>query len=126
MKNRLQLLMSDKNLTASTLAKMLDVQPSTVSHILAGRNNPNLQFIQKILTTFPDVNPKWLINGQEKMINESDILHKPVEVTASTNMITEISEQTCDSSEKNSQAAKTVEKIVVFYTDKSFVEYRPE
>lgn len=67
MKDRLQQLLTDKALTANKLAEMLEVQPSGISHILAGRNKPSIDFVTKLLTVFPDINPDWFILGTAPM-----------------------------------------------------------
>lgn len=67
MKDRLQQLLADKALTANKLAEMLEVQPSGISHILAGRNKPSIDFVTKLLTVFPDINPDWFILGTAPM-----------------------------------------------------------
>lgn len=67
MKDRLQQLLTDKALTANKLAEMLEVQPSGISHILAGRNKPSIDFVTKLLTVFPDINPDWFILGAAPM-----------------------------------------------------------
>lgn len=67
MKDRLQQLLADKALTANKLAEMLEVQPSGISHILAGRNKPSIDFVTKLLTVFPDISPDWFILGTAPM-----------------------------------------------------------
>ncbi len=47
----------------STFAKELGVSLPLITHITSGRNKPGLDIIQKIMSTFPDLNPDWLING---------------------------------------------------------------
>ena len=56
MKERLQQLLQDKKLSANKLAEMLGIQPSGISHILAGRNKPSIDFVTKLLLAFPDLN----------------------------------------------------------------------
>lgn len=51
---------------------MLDVQPSGISHILAGRNKPSFDLVQKILRRFPKLNPDWLILDKEPMYRPAD------------------------------------------------------
>ena len=47
MKERLQQLLQDKKLSANKLAEMLGIQPSGISHILAGRNKPSIDFVTR-------------------------------------------------------------------------------
>jgi len=64
MKDRITLLIKAKNLTAAQFADEIGVQKSSISHILSGRNNASLDFIQKILVSYPEVNMEWLMFGK--------------------------------------------------------------
>ncbi|MGQ1890567.1 helix-turn-helix domain-containing protein [Thermophagus sp. OGC60D27] len=64
MKDRLQEILRQENLTPARFAELVGVQRSSVSHILSGRNNPSLDFLQKILANFEHINPDWLISGK--------------------------------------------------------------
>lgn len=74
MKDRIRELMEDQELTAAKLADTLDVGRAVVSHILNGRNNPSLDFVSRILESFPTVNPDWLLFGSGEMYRE-DLEH---------------------------------------------------
>lgn len=65
--DRIQLVLTTKDLTPARFADEIGVQRSSVSHILSGRNRPSLDFIQKVLTQFPDIGSSWLVLGQGKM-----------------------------------------------------------
>jgi len=67
---RLLEIMRSKNLTSSQLADAIGVQRSGISHLLSGRNKPSLEFILKILTYYPDVNPDWLLFGIEPVFRD--------------------------------------------------------
>lgn len=67
MKDRLAILIREEELTSGRLAEILDVQPSSISHLLSGRNKPGFDFISKLIQRFPNVNPKWIILGEEPM-----------------------------------------------------------
>lgn len=69
---RIKLLLETQNLTASQFAEKINVQRSSVSHIMSGRNKASLDFVQKILTYFPEVSPDWLINGKGPMLRSSE------------------------------------------------------
>jgi transcriptional regulator with XRE-family HTH domain len=64
---RVLILIKDYGLTASEFADKIDVQRSSMSHLVSGRNKPSLDFIQKILHNFSDINPTWLIMGSGPM-----------------------------------------------------------
>lgn len=67
MKDRIAHIIRAKNLTAAEFAVRLGVQPSNVSHLLSGRNNPSLDFVKKLKETFPEYNLDWLIMGTGPM-----------------------------------------------------------
>lgn len=67
MNERLEQFMKSEGLTSAKLAEILSVQPSSISHLLSGRNNPNFDFISKLLLMFPRLNPHWIINGHGDM-----------------------------------------------------------
>ncbi len=64
---RVLILIKDYGLTASEFADKIDVQRSSMSHLVSGRNKPSLDFIQKVLNNFSDINPTWLIMGTGPM-----------------------------------------------------------
>ena len=67
MKDRLLKFLNSEELSSARFAEIIDVQPSSVSHILSGRNKPGFDFIQKILINFPSLNADWLILGKGNM-----------------------------------------------------------
>lgn len=70
---RIELVMQSQNLAPSQFADKIGVQRSGLSHILSGRNNPSLDFVQKVLLAFPDLNPTWFLQGRGRMyVNLSD------------------------------------------------------
>lgn len=64
MQDRLKQFLTMENLSPARFAEVMGIQRSGISHLLAGRNNPNFEFIQKMLTAYPDLNPEWLILGK--------------------------------------------------------------
>ena len=67
MREKLLRLMQTEGLTSSRLAELLETQPSSISHLLSGRNKPSFDLIQKILRRFPRINPDWLLLDSERM-----------------------------------------------------------
>ncbi|MFW6225129.1 MAG: helix-turn-helix domain-containing protein [Bacteroidota bacterium] len=64
MVNRINEILKRYNLSAAKFADKLDVPRSTISHILSERNKPSLEFIQKVLTKFPEISTNWLLKGE--------------------------------------------------------------
>ena len=96
MHERLKNWMESEGLKSSALADIIGVNRATISHILSGRNKPSIDFLQKLLSNYPNLNANWLITGIGYMQENQ----KQQEVKAS----------------------KTIGKVVVFYDDNSFEE----
>lgn len=71
MKERIAQILRSKNLSATEFAAKLGIQPSSISHLLSGRNNPSLDFVKKLKETFPEYNLDWIIFGK-KPVTVSD------------------------------------------------------
>lgn len=111
--------------TPASFADALGVQRSSVSHVLNGRNKPSMDFVQKIIEHFPRVDAAWLITGKEsgrvpkeKIHNKSTIVNGGLEEIG----MPMHSEMDAPGSSKRN-ANKEIEKIVVFYTDRTFDVY---
>ena len=63
MKAKFEFLLKNKGLNATSLARMLEIQPSGLSHILSGRNKPSFDLVVKILKAFPDVKVTTIARG---------------------------------------------------------------
>ena len=71
MKLRLQTLLTTEKIASSKFADIVGVNRSSISHLISGRNNPSLDFLQKVLVKFPHINPDWLLLGQGTMYRNS-------------------------------------------------------
>ncbi|WP_417866510.1 helix-turn-helix domain-containing protein [Xanthomarina gelatinilytica] len=120
---RLQKVMDYYNESASSFAEKIGVQRSSISHILSGRNKPSLDFVLKVLSSFPEVELYWLLNGkgqfpiEEKLQAEIPFGNNEKE-TRSQPVVSEIKQ-----TEKNTSKEKTIERIVIFYSDGSFKSF---
>ena len=56
-----------KNITAKQFAEEIGIQPSGMSHIMGGRNNPSLDFVGKVLRRYPEIDANWLLLGRGQM-----------------------------------------------------------
>lgn len=63
LKERINQIIEYYSLTPSKFADLIGVQRSNISHILAGRNKPSLDFVLKVLEQFPSIESDWLIRG---------------------------------------------------------------
>lgn len=72
MKDRIVQIIEKEGLTPSKFAEIIEVQRSNISHILAGRNKPSLDFLQKIMAAFPHISGDWLLTGSGTMDKGGD------------------------------------------------------
>ena len=147
MREKLLKLMKSEKLSSSRLAEMLEIQPSSISHILSGRNKPSFDFLVKILRRFPTLNPDWLLLNAEQMYRSSDNLeqrlgntnHKESQsqhnATPSADQLSSSREQSTEQPKENStnrpmqnignlpvqsKPNADIERVIVLYSDKSF------
>lgn len=73
MVDRINLILKAKNITARQFAEEIGIQPSGMSHILSGRNNPSLDFVMKVIRRFPEIDINWLMFGKGEMYESSYI-----------------------------------------------------
>ena len=64
MKDRITQIMQKEEMTAAQFAEKIGLSPSSLSHILNGRNNPSLVVVMKIHMACSYVNLPWLIYGE--------------------------------------------------------------
>lgn len=149
MKQRLQVLLEQEGLSPVRFAEIVGVQRSSVSHILSGRNNPSLDFIQKILEAFPKVSSDWLISGKGSVYRDQSASVNTVPNQASNipisapktdqtdlfsaanptaNAVPELKQEPASTIAATIGTATEaeIEQIVVFYKDKSFRSYLPK
>ncbi|MEG3659695.1 helix-turn-helix transcriptional regulator [Arenibacter palladensis] len=113
--NRIDQILKFHDLSASVFADTIGVQRSSISHLLAGRNKPSLEFVLKVVASFPDVDLYWLLFGKgsfpKKAKAAPNMEPEPKEVVRN-----EVSHATLPRSE-------AIDKIVIFYSDGSFKSY---
>ena len=96
MHERLKNWMGIEGLKSSALADSIGVNRATISHILSGRNKPSIDFLEKLLNVYPNINANWLISGIGYMLDNME--------------------------QKEVLVSKKIGKVVVFYDDNSFEE----
>jgi hypothetical protein len=98
------------------------VQRSSISHILSGRNKPSLDFVLKVLASFPDVELYWLLNGKGQFPSEE----KPSEIVTAPKTKNDAKHEVLEKTMPKVNATaqdKSIERIVIFYTDGSFKNF---
>jgi len=136
MKERIIEFLKAENKSSAQFAEEIGVQPSGISHILSGRNNPSLDFIIKMLEKYKFLSSDWLLFGKGSMYRENQIqklfddsgniqpepVKKPASNDTAATPKTKITEKTADSEIK---AKINVTRVVMFYSDGTFMEYLP-
>lgn len=122
------------NLSPSDFAEEIGVQRSSISHLISGRNKPSLEFIQKILQRFPEINSEWMLSGNGEMV-KAGLSPQPgtlpfESLSGKLNEETEPVKREFIKPPARKKLAETeerqVEKIIYLYKDKTFREYIPE
>ncbi len=85
--------------------QMIDLNPSILSHIIKGRNKPSLEVVEKILKTFPQISPDWLLWGNGDIARDSDGERGKVIIR---------------------EKVKNIERITVYYEDDTFCDFYPK
>jgi transcriptional regulator with XRE-family HTH domain len=146
MKERIIEFLKAENKSSAQFADEIGVQPSGISHILSGRNNPSLDFILNMLEKYKYLSTDWLLFGRgamyieagmtdlfsvspgndhflrvdpENNIQREETLPKPL------NRKDEDGLQKEGSAEENTEKEVVVEKIVWFYKNNRFREFYP-
>ena len=78
--NRINLILQAKNITAKQFAEEIGIQPSGMSHILSGRNNPSLEFVNKVIRRYPEIDANWLLLGKGEMYGSGELRIKNEEL----------------------------------------------
>ncbi|MCF2446512.1 helix-turn-helix domain-containing protein [Dyadobacter sp. CY345] len=139
---KIKQILVDKNISPSHFADEIGIQRSSISHIIAGRNKPSLDIVQKIIKRFPDLGINWILEDEELPESISEI--KPFKADNYTTFngqksgIASLAESRRNNlsnqnpghqnvvSELSIPPAneKKVERILIFYSDGTFQEFK--
>jgi transcriptional regulator with XRE-family HTH domain len=145
MKERLLEFLRAENKTSAQLAEEIAVQPSGISHIISGRNNPSLDFVLKMLEKYPFLSTDWLLFGKgpmykdlkmQTLFDEELLIDNTEGPSRIKNNVINAKFEFHDLNKKElktdsalSSPAKIednrIKKIVWFYNDHSFEEFTP-
>ena len=136
----MEYLLREKQLSATSLARLLEIQPSGISHIMSGRNKPSFDLVVKILSAFPDINPDWLLldsdevyrrggtssthdlfgfDDQPPQSDPSFDSQENIEFSESKTEVENLSMQNFSAK----KSGKAVDRIVVLYADGTFESF---
>ncbi|MBO7456979.1 MAG: helix-turn-helix transcriptional regulator [Paludibacteraceae bacterium] len=123
-RERIDAVRKSMNLSARQFAEEIHVRPGTISNMMAGRNNPSLEVMKRIMESYPTLNPEWLISGvgdmwrtppgQEAGLFDSLAPEGKRNVVRST---------TKEEPQVPAAPPKQIRNIVVYYTDGTYEEF---
>ena len=140
--DKIKQVLTIKNLSPSHLADDIGIQRSSISHILSGRNRPSLDIIQRIVRRFPEFTYDWFLEEDIQMstsrsaesvpsVNIEPAVSPLISVNSAMTISNPAAAITTDqpivpiSMASDSDTGKTVNRILLFYTDGTFREYIP-
>jgi len=148
MKDRIRKIIDTEQLSQSEFAEKVGVQRSNISHILAGRNNPSVDFIQKLLQNFDNLNAEWVLmgigemyknnaensdnqqdnNNINKKTKQQEINYSAKDDTSKQEPITEqahfLNPDNNTVNLNNNTILSTPEQVLVLFDDQTFITYK--
>ena len=146
MKDRILAFLQNENKSYAQFAEEIGVQPSGISHILSGRNNPSLDFVTKMLHRYSSLSSEWLLFGQGPMykhISQPTLFDMEMENNGyqagreeNADIDRTYGQETSEGPETAPEEAimsgdqpgdhhKRLIRVLFFYADKTFTEYTP-
>lgn len=143
MKERIKEFLKVENKSSAQFADEIGVQPSSISHIVSGRNNPSLDFVMKMLTKYPALSTDWLLFGKGQMYREQQLNDlfdagandenggrivmpkNKQDGNFSTMNTMDVTESVNRKERKTESGANKAKRIICFFNDDTFREYFP-
>lgn len=120
---RLQKILDYYGITATSFSEEIEVNRSTISHLLSGRNKPSLDFVMKVIQHYPEVELYWLLNGKGNFPSEK-IIEKSAPETPKVSQSPVETENSPEKTPKSPIRDSDIERIVIFYKDGSFKSFK--
>ena len=122
---RLQKILDFYGVTATSFSEKIAFNRSTISHLLSGRNKPSLEFVMKVLQTYPEVDLYWLLYGKGSFPTTFNKVNTQIKATNKQNTLPGVE---AEKSEFENMALKNsntsaIERIILCYKDGTFKQY---
>jgi transcriptional regulator with XRE-family HTH domain len=124
---RLQKILDYYGISATAFSEEIEVNRSTISHLLSGRNKPSLEFVMKVISHYPEVELYWLLNGKGSfpaVSPEAEIRPGEVQKNTEAEPILKTSEEKLEETPPLPQKDNEIDRIVIFYKDGRFKSYK--
>lgn len=146
-RDRIKLIIETEGVTQAAFAESTGINTSTLNHVLTGRNNPSIEVITKILSTYPQYEYEWLLHGNGSMWTEayseerakSSTISLFQGTTAATNFTERPTPEPRTSSEESPTerkslpslgpfakvSVKRVQRVIIYYDDNTYETLYP-
>tara|TARA_B110000967_G_scaffold37631_1_gene37135 strand:- start:1173 stop:1577 length:405 start_codon:yes stop_codon:yes gene_type:complete len=122
---RLQKILDFYGVTATSFSEKIAFNRSTISHLLSGRNKPSLEFVMKVLQTYPEVDLYWLLYGKGSFPTPLNKVNTQIKATGKQNTLPGVEAENSvfeNMALKNSNTS-AIERIILCYKDGTFKQY---
>ncbi|MDB4121795.1 helix-turn-helix domain-containing protein [Flavobacteriaceae bacterium] len=122
---RLQKILDFYGVTATSFSEKIAFNRSTISHLLSGRNKPSLEFVMKVLQTYPEVDLYWLLYGKGSFPTPLNKVNTQIKATSKQNTVPGVEAENSvfeNMALKNSNTS-AIERIILCYKDGTFKQY---
>ena len=122
---RLQKILDFYGVTATSFSEKIAFNRSTISHLLSGRNKPSLDFVMKVLQTYPEVDLYWLLYGKGSFPTTVNKVNTQIKATSKQNTVPGVEAENSvfeNMALKNSNTS-AIERIILCYKDGTFKQY---
>jgi len=128
--SRIEAVIEHLDLSVSAFADEIGVQRSSISHLLNGRNKPSLDFVMKLVSTYPEVGLDWLLKGEGSFPKKTSDQIKEEANRNTEETVEQVTDavdvKTPPTINKTSKHNKEPYKIVMFYPDGTFATFNPK
>ena len=114
-------LMAGLGFSSSKFADFIGVSRPVISHIVAKRNNPSLEIVQKIALKLPELGLDWTFPGRDLdifLLNKIADRLEAEDIFSSSSNKTDSESTTKDLESK----VKSIVRVVVYYSDNTYTE----
>ena len=122
---RLQKILDFYGVTATSFSEKIAFNRSTISHLLSGRNKPSLEFVMKVLQTYPEVDLYWLLYGKGSFPTTVNKVNTQIKATNKQNALpgVEAENSVFENMALKNQNTSAIERIILCYKDGTFKQY---
>ena len=122
---RLQKILDFYGVTATSFSEKIAFNRSTISHLLSGRNKPSLEFVMKVLQTYPEVDLYWLLYGKGSFPTPLNKVNTQIKATSKQNTLpgVEAENSIFENMVLKKSNSSAIERIILCYKDGTFKQY---